>query len=502
MYSPFLLSNIEIACKRIKEAINNNEKICISYDADLDGCCSGTIMMRYLKLFTNNITYVYSKREKGHGISNQKIPLDINLLIITDSSSNEVKECEKLKDKNIDIIIIDHHPITEINNYAIIINPYLNSYPNKELSGSAVCFKCCEILDTLMDAFYAYDFIDLACIGLQGDVMSMSELENRFLIYQGLHNIKNPGIKAIIKKAGIFDINSQTISYKIAPIINAITRTNKIEKAIELLLEDDTDHCLVLAKECIALNEERKKTQAKLFTKVKDRIDLSHKIIIVETSEKDKITKGYNGLLAAQIADHYKKPTLVVKNHEETCAGSGRGIGNIQLKELLQETNLFESLEGHPQAMGVQFKKENLEDIYTYVDEKLENEDKQQNENVLYYDLEIDKEDINKKLIKQIQQYNYITGKKCEPTKFVIRNLPIEEVKIMGKTLDTVKIVTPVLDCIKFKTNELWADMLNVGDTIDVIGSLNINKWYNFGIKCIVETEQMLLDDCKIVKIM
>ena len=499
MHSPYLLNNIEIVAQRIKQAIDNGEKIGISYDIDTDGITAGTTTYRYLKYFTDNLVYIYHQRKDGHGISVQQIPIDINLLIVVDSSSNETKKCKELSEQGIDILILDHHPSFKNNPYAIIVNPQMDNYPNKNLSGVGVVFKCIEVLDNLFETFYSYEFIDLCAIGIQGDTMSMSEAENRFILYQGLHNIKNPGIKAILKKAGVFDIDSQTISYKLAPIINSCARTNQIEKIIELLLEDDFDKCLILAKECISLNEDRKKTQAKLFTKVKNRIDLSHKIIIVETNEKDKIDKGYQGLLAMNIADHYGKPTLVVKNHEEVCAGSGRGIGNIKLKELLLESKLFEYAEGHSSAFGCQFKKQYLNDILNYADEIIEEE--QQEQKTILYDLELDKDDINYDLIKKIQQYNYITGKNCESTKFVIRNLTIEEIKVIGKMLDTVKIKTEILDCIKFKVNELWADALDVGCLIDVIGSLNINKWYNFGTKSWIENLQMLIEDYKFSEI-
>lgn len=456
-------------------------------------------MVRYLKHFTNNISIIYHQRSQGHGISVQEIPEDINLLIVVDSSTNEVDKCKELIDNNIDVIILDHHPKNTFNPYAIIINPKLDNYPNKEISGATVVFKTCQVLDDLLDLDYASKYVDLCGIGMYADVMKMDEPENRYLVYKALHNITNPGIKAILEKNKVNNINSETISYKIAPVINACARMNQIEKIIELLLEDDYNKCLLLAKDCIKLNEERKKLQAKLFKKVKDRINNDHKIIIVRVNEKDKIEKGFNGLLATQISEKYKKPTLVVKDNEGQCAGSARSVGNIPLKEILNETNLFDSLEGHSGAFGLEFSQENINGIYDYLDKNLKEE--KQDIGIIEYDLELYKDDLNKKLVQEIQWFNYLSGKNCETTKFVINNLTVFGRKVMGKLLDTVKITTEIGDVLKFKVNEFYADDLCEGDMIDVIGSVLINKWWNFQSRRWIENIQIIIDDYRLSSI-
>ncbi len=453
-------------------------------------------MMRYLSYFTKNTSCVYHQRSQGHGISVQVIPEDINLLIVVDSSTNEVEKCKELSENNIEIIILDHHPKMVDNPYAIIVNPQLDNYPNKSISGAGVVFKTCQVLDDLLDVNYAQQFIDLAGIGMYADVMSMAVPENRYLVYQALKNISNPGIKAIIQKNKVNTINSETISYKIAPVINASARMDKIEKIIELLLEDDYDKCLLLAKECVALNEERKKLQAKLYKKVKDRIDPSHNIIIVRTTDKDKIEKGFNGLLATQISEKYKKPVLVVKDNEGMCAGSGRGIGDVQLKEILNDTKLFKSLEGHSSAFGCEFNQDNIEGIYNYLDENMK--ENKQDAKIIEYDLELDREIINKKTIEGIQWFNYLAGKNCEVTKFMIKNLVVYERKVMGKMLDTVKIKTDLLDLMKFRCNEFYGDDLCEGDLIDVVGSVNLNRWWNFQSRQWVEALQVFIDDYRL----
>lgn len=454
------------------------------------------MVVRYLKYYTTNVTYTYCQRSEGHGISNQLVDEDVDLLIIVDSSTNETEVCKILKEDCLDVVILDHHPKIQDNPYALITNPQMDDYPSKELSGGGVVFKLLEVMDNMRNKYCHQQFIDLAGIAIYGDVMSMREGENRYFVYQALKNIRNPGIKAILEKQRIYlkDINSQTIGYKIAPVINATARMDKIELIIDLLLEDDYDKCLEMAKECIKLNEDRKKKEEKLFKAVKDKLDTSNKIIILQVTDKDKIDKGFNGLLAMKIADRYKKPTLVLKNKDGICSGSGRSIDDIEFKELLEETGLCNLLEGHSAAFGAEIKEDNINKLYEIFNEKLEHK----KEKTITYDIELDIDEVTHDLIKDVEKFNYLSGKDAETTRVCIKNLPVNERKVMGKGLDTIKISTGKLDFMKFKTNEFYAEELCAWDNIDVICTLNVNKWWHNGYKQWIENLQGFLEDYRL----
>jgi len=467
-------------------------------DADADGLTSSCMLIRYLSHFTNNISYIYNQREDGHGISVQTVPEKTELLLICDSSTSETEECERLSNKGIDICILDHHPKTQDNPFALIVNPQLCDYPNKQISGSGVVYKLITVIDELTSNDYANEYIDLCSIGLYGDVMSMRSFETRYFVYQGLKNIKNPGVKAILKLKMNFGakIDSNTIGFTITPTINSAARLGHIEKIIDLLLEDDYEKCLVLAKKIVSLNEDRKKTEVKLYRKIKDRIDPSHNIIVIKTTEEDQIDKGFNGLIAAKIADKYSKPTLVVKCKDETCNGSGRSIDNILFKSILESTNFCEWVDGHEGAFGVQFEEKNLGDIYEAVKDKIKFDE----EKIIYYDLELDEEEIDYSLVKDIEEFNYLSGKDAKDTKVLIRNCSAIDRKVQGKLEDTIKIISNKMNFIKFRTNEEYALELNNGKRFDVIGSLKINKWFNNtkGIKRWQEDLQVFIEDYRI----
>ncbi len=498
VHSPFLLNNIKKVALKTIQAIEENKNICISYDIDADGICAGTTLYRYLNNFTDNISYIYHQREQGHGISVQIVPEETNLLLICDSSTSETEACKNLSEKGINICILDHHPKTQDNPYALIVNPKLDNYPNKELSGSGVVYKLISVIDELTSNNYAEEYIDLCGFGLYGDVMCMREPENRYYVYNAIKKIKNPGIKALLKLKLTFGgkIDSQTIGFTIVPTINAAARMGCIEKIIDLLLEQDYDKCLVLAKEVVNLNEDRKKTEVKLYKKIKDRIKLFHNIICVKVTEEDQINKGFNGLIATKISEKYSKPSLVVKVEDGICSGSGRSVNGVNFKSILQNTELCDWVNGHEGAFGVQFKEENLEKIYEAVKDKI----KFDKEKIYYYDLELEEDEIDYDLIKKIEEFNLLSGKNAETTKILIKNCKSKDRKVQGKLEDTIKIISDKMNFVKFRTNEEYALELNENKMFDVIGSLKINKWFNNtkGIKSWQEDLQVFIDDYRI----
>jgi len=500
VHDPYTIDNIVEVGMRIIKAIEDGEMITVSYDVDSDGITSGSILIRYLKQFTSNINYVYGQRNDGHGIGVQFIPEETQLLIVVDSSTNETEVCKELFCDGVNqIIIIDHHPKTQDNPYALIVNNQLDNYPNKELSGAGMVFKVVQVLDDLLSQETHQEFIDMAGIGISGDVMSMKEKENRYFVYQALNNIMNYGLSAILEVSKIDQDNmsTQTIGFDIVPVINACARLGKIEIMIELLLEDDYSRCLELAKEAISLNKERKKITKKLTKKIETYLDTSNAVIIsVEEGGLDD-ERGFNGLIATGIAEKYQKPTIICKKKNGICMGSARGIGSIKFKEVLESTGLFHLLEGHQGAFGIGFKEEDLDKIHNELNKKLKNV----KEKVVYYDIELKLSDITFKLIEDIMKFNMLAGKDAYNTKVLIRDVEVIERKLLGKTKvkDTVKFVCEnKLDILKFRTTEDFANEVKEGDLIDVICNLSINSFFNWGTRENVVSKQGILIDYKL----
>ena len=231
--------------------IQFNQNAVIIVDCDCDGYTSAALLINYLyKLFPTRVTIHlnwYMHDSKQHGLSdcfNSIIDKNPSLVICPDSSSNDYEYHKLLQEKNIDVLVLDHHLAPKISDYAVIINNQLSNYPNKELSGVGVTWQFCRYIDSMLNTNYADDFLDLVALGNCGDMMSLRSFETRYLITKGFkkENIKNPFIDYMIdknsfplSKADYVSTNpdmgctSIGAAFFIVPFVNAITRSGTIE---------------------------------------------------------------------------------------------------------------------------------------------------------------------------------------------------------------------------------------------------------------------------------
>jgi single-stranded-DNA-specific exonuclease len=482
---PFQLDNMKIVVDKIKNNISNNNKIEIYADIDTDGVTSTAMMYRYLKHFTDNVFIKYHQRNDGHGVKPKNIDNDTKLLIIVDSSTNSVNECRILNNNGIDIVILDHHQKEIENPFATIVNPHMCNYKNKSLSGAGVTWQTCRAFDLIMNTNYSDLYIDLACVGNVGDMMNVSEPETRYIIWEGLQKIHNKnanlGILVALKKMKKdYKPNATDLAFSLIPMINSSIRLNHIEDVIKLLTSDNEQECKDIVKKCVNSNDKRK------------TIDNSHSIIFVNTTEL-KVQSGLLGLIANDIAGKYKKPCLVVCEDNGVLFGSGRSYGGIKnLKDILQSTNLFNFVAGHQSSFGVEFNKENTSKIIKKLDELLKDDNL---EITIKYDLEFKKQDITFELLNEIKDISFICGEGFPEPLFLIKDIECSEVNTMGKENNHLKTNDNDIELVKFFIEQDDVNALQDSLSIDVIGKLNVNSWYNFGKKKMVYTKQIMIDD-------
>jgi single-stranded-DNA-specific exonuclease len=429
-----------------------------------------------------------------------KIPQGTELLIIVDSSSSETESCYKLHSQGISTVVLDHHPIEKDNPYCILVNPQQegDKSPNKELCGSSLVWKVCAVLDDILKVNLADNYIDLAACGIIADMMDMRNPENRYITYEGLENIRNEGLLAILKLKNKKPVNLSTIDigYNVAPFINAAARMLQLELALDLLTNGDQATCNTLAKGIEKLNNQRKGIQSNYSEEYDESIDLSHNIIILI---KEDVSKSFGGLIANQIAQKYQRPCLILTKRDEVFSGSYRSYGEFNLKEYFKSIETVFDIGGHDQAGGVTVRADDIEQFLNEARIGLNSADFEQ---VIEYDIEVNSKEINEEYIRRVNEFFRINGKNLKEGKFLVRNLFVaDKPEMLGKVKkETVKIDCDHIQLMKFKTNEEYVKQFNVFSTLDVVGTLNINVYYNFGKKELVKTKQIFMDDFRISK--
>ena len=413
---PFSFANMKEAIKLLEKHIENKSNVKLLIDEDADGYTSASVMCNYLRKNAPQLTIIpVTNQKKTHGIVLKRLePLDeFDLLIVPDAGSNDFKEIKELSDKGIDVLILDHHPSSHEAEGAVVVNPHLCDYENKQLSGVGVVYKLCQALDIHWNIQDADNYLDLVAVGMVADSMDLRSYETRYLVLEGIKMMNamrenaleekepfgNPLIYAILdanKDYGIKKVNIKAIGWKIAPPINGCIRFGTDEEKMEMF------KALIGHKELVDYQPRRKKKtdpkpdiikvpfekdvlrrmtniKAKQDTNAKKQMKLINKQIEENELDKNKILiidgtkldldKSLTGLIANKIAPLYMKPCLILKNKDDnTYGGSARNYSSMSviedLKQLLLDTKLFNTDMidmGHPNAFGISLPKGNLQ---------------------------------------------------------------------------------------------------------------------------------------------
>lgn len=409
------LYRIDDAAKIVIDGIKNRKKFMVYYDVDCDGISSGTIITRYLKDFGIN-PKTYINKGKIHGVTEDSLKYisDINILIVVDSLNSDIELYKKIKEKGIEIIVLDHHDINKTipyDEYVVLVSSNRN-YDNKELSGAGVSMKFVLYLDSLLGTFEANKYYDLAACGILADVMLVDEqhMENRYIVKRGLENINNSAIKKII---GSYKFDSNSILFSIAPLINASMRYDKNQYAMDLFLSEDSDDIfkyLDVLKSCKEKQTEEIKTLIpELIEQAEKQKDKNVLFLVVDTES------GISGLLATKILDIFSKPTIVVKEAYSGYTGSLRAEG-CDFKSLCESTKCGK-FSGHEMAAGIFIDYDNVDEFIEKINKLVEDVKFKKETSV---DLLLDVSDVNTTLLSYVKEIDFVSGKGFEPISVLI----------------------------------------------------------------------------------
>lgn len=284
-YDPFLLQGMDIAVDRIIKAINNKENMIIYGDYDVDGITSISVLKQFLENRGLNVAQTIPNRlDEGYGLNKDAIEKIANekhtLMITVDCGISGIEEIDYANSLGIETIVTDHHePLDILPNAIAVIDPKIknNKYPFKQLAGVGVVFKLIQAISQKLnlDEKEYLKYLDLVAIGTISDIVPLVD-ENRVIAKLGLKLVevtKNIGLKTLLNSLGYSKINSVTISFGVAPRINACGRMGHAEEALNLFLTQDILEAQNLTNKLNEYNRIRQDIEKKIYEDAIEKIE-------------------------------------------------------------------------------------------------------------------------------------------------------------------------------------------------------------------------------------
>ena len=463
LHSSSLMADLELGANILKEKIENNKKIRIVGDFDVDGVISVYILYISLKRLGAQVDFTIPDRvQDGYGINTDIIEQakrdGIDTIITCDNGISAIEQVKRARQLGLTVIITDHHDLPYIEEdgvkkYTIpeadaVINPKRIdcNYPFKLLCGAGVAYKLIDYLNSLfkVDIKETQLLLEFVAIATVCDVVDLIN-ENRIIVKKGLELIndtKNIGLKNLILESGIGDtkITAYHLGFVIGPTINASGRLESALLALELLLEDDEDRATEMAKNLRNLNEERKSMTAEGIEHVIDIIEKTSikndKVLVVY---EPRIHESIAGIIAGRIKDLYYKPTIVLTKGLDGVKGSGRSIEEYNMfEELTKFKDLLNRFGGHPMAAGLTLD----EDKIDILRQKMNNYTSLTDHDLIakiYIDMGLPIEYINYQLVEDLSSLEPF-GKGNPKPIFGEKSLIIDRAFILGKNRNVLKL--------------------------------------------------------------
>ena len=490
-HDPFLMPDMEKAVDRILKAIQTQEKTIIYGDYDVDGITSITVLKKFLEERNLQVgEYIPNRLNEGYGLNKEAVKKiakqGYKLIITVDCGISCIEEIKYATELGLEVIVTDHHePAEELPKCLAVVDAKRkdNQYPFNQLAGVGVVFKLIQAISIKLnlDNREYLKYLDIVCVGTISDIVPLVD-ENRVITKLGLKLVpisKNIGLRTLLASTGYKEVNSTTISFGIAPRINACGRMGEEKEALRLFLTNDLHEAKEITERLNNYNLERQETEKRIFKQALEQI---------ENGEKDKSCivlgqecwhHGIIGIVASKVTDIYFKPSILICFEGEEGKGSGRSIPGFNLHDAVMNCDTYvEKFGGHSMAIGINVKRENFEKF------KKEFEEYTQNSHIsdIIPIIQIDKQvDIKKINIQEVNELKLLEpyGEGNKMPVFLIKNLKILSIRSLseGKHIKLkLGIDNHMIDAIGFNMGEV-ADKYLIGDKVDIVGSLEVNQF-------------------------
>ena len=350
LHDPWLMKDMDKAVNRILSSVENNEKILVFGDYDVDGTTSVACMYKFLKKSYSRLDfYIPHRYREGYGVSRAGIDFakenGFTLIISLDCGIKSIDLISDAKEMGIDFIVCDHHlPDEELPPAVAILNPKQKgcTYPYKELCGCGVGFKLISALSDKMKlpSQEKFEYLDLVATAIAADIVPITG-ENRILAFYGLMKANenpNNGILALSKLSGLTrQIQINNLVFMIAPRVNAAGRMDDAKKAVQMFISETYEEALHFAEMLHSDNTDRKEADANiteealaLIAENKDWTNRKSTVVF-----QPHWHKGVVGIVASRLIDHYYRPTVVLTQSGDYAAGSARSVPGFNLYEAI-----------------------------------------------------------------------------------------------------------------------------------------------------------------------
>ena len=489
-YDPFLLPNMKQAVERIEQAIKNNEKILIYGDYDADGITSTTILIKFFKEIGVEVDkYIPNRLEEGYGINNKALEeiknRGIDLIITVDTGITANDQVKYANELGLDVIITDHHePSDEIPKAVAVIDAKRknNKYPFNQLAGCGIAFKLTQAISIKrkLDPSKYLKNLDIVSIGTISDLVPLVD-ENRVIVKLGLMLVKqtkNIGLRKLLLKSQLKEVDSTSISFGITPRINAAGRLGNQYDALNLFITEDVKEAERLSEVLNSYNIERQKIGNKIYEEAISQLKDEEKNCII--LGKEDWHHGVIGIVSSKITEKFNKPSILLCFEDNIAKGSGRSVPGFDLYKAISSTKEYLlGFGGHTMACGLSLTVENFErfkkEITKYIDENL---DISKLEKEIYIDEILTIDDLDIEEIKELKSLEPFGEENPEPI-IMYENVEINGIRTLSENKHlklSLKKNDKIIDAIGFNLGEL-AEKYKIGDTIDIVGNIEINSF-------------------------
>lgn len=525
--SELLFDNIEKARNMLVFHLLRSSAIDLLVDCDVDGYTSAAFIYQYIKRIKPTIKIrCLIHRGKQHGLSEFVESMcsdDSKLVIVPDAGSGDVKECERLISCGKDVIILDHHPVEKekLKNPAIVVNNQLSSrITDKAMTGVGIVYKFAKVLDEYYGVNYSNEYLDLVAVGMIGDRADVMNLQTRYLILEGLTQIKNKRSKnkliKVLTEAQMYSMNNKVtingVGFYVCPLMNSMIRLGEYEdkcymfyalcNSNEMLDRKVRGKGIVnmtiqeyILKACQSSNRKQKQlteVSANILSEEIKKYNMD-KLPILVCNARDDVDGNSTGLIANRLADQYQRPCLLMRRKGDVCKGSGRGSDKCEIldfNEWCKGTGLFNEVEGHPGAFGVEISFKNTNRLFSLLSTMNKIDEPTYHIYQIY-----ESSNLHDQIIKNIAKYDYVWGNTVSEPLFLIKNVPCNKynLHLIGAKQNKIEFTYHNIKFTKqtkgSSLSTLYKEILNLGDNVkfDIVGKFTLDMKCNKCPQVIVE---------------